>query len=462
MRSLTRLTVLFAAWPSVSHGFSFARDDKFRPSPPVQSTSKSGMIPSRRRSYARKALQIGGSMVPLWLNFGGMAEALAGKGQEGPGATNRVVRTVNGIRHRALGGGDIVVSEMGLGTQRWVSTDFNGPDERLCHQMMDEAILNNGVNLIDTAEQYPIPSGPRNIIDDCEGSLRRLKTDYIDVYLTHWPARYQPQANWGQSLSYQPSLESAYRGTASFEEICKGMGALMEAGKIKGWGLCNDNAFGLAGCAYTAMGMGINPPVCLQGDFSLIDRKIEENAVFEASRPINLNTGFMAYNALAGGFLTGKYFETPALPDLARRMTRKGGDDLEGQPKLSVQEVMANPRGRHDELGWGRTLYRYRSRPAEIAAVQYEMLAKKNGMSLTELALRWCRQRASLTTTLVGHSSMNQLKEDLKYFKNAQALSEKLMWEIDRIHMQHRNPIFSSDRVGSDWNGRGEIGEPIP
>ena len=74
------------------------------------------------------------------------------------GPTNEVVGVVDGIRQKRLGGGDIIVSEMGLGTQRWASADFNAPDEALCHKFMDRAILESGVNLIDTAEQYPIPS----------------------------------------------------------------------------------------------------------------------------------------------------------------------------------------------------------------------------------------------------------------------------------------------------------------
>jgi hypothetical protein len=120
------------------------------------------------------------------------------------------------VRHKRLGGGDIIVSEIGLGTQRWVSKDFNAPDEALCKEMMNKAILEGGVNLIDTAEQYPIPSdftrpeglceevigrwlkegGPsrrekaviatkitgggrinkKSIISACEGSLQRLQT----------------------------------------------------------------------------------------------------------------------------------------------------------------------------------------------------------------------------------------------------------------------------------------------
>ena len=74
------------------------------------------------------------------------------------GPTNEIVKNVGGMKQRRLGGSDIVVSELGLGSQRWVSTDFNAPNEGLCFAFMDRAILEKGVNLIDTAEQYPIPS----------------------------------------------------------------------------------------------------------------------------------------------------------------------------------------------------------------------------------------------------------------------------------------------------------------
>jgi aryl-alcohol dehydrogenase-like predicted oxidoreductase len=115
-----------------------------------------------------------------------------------------------------------------------------------------------------------------------------------------------------------------------------------------------------------------------------------------------------------------------------------------------------------DTRGWGGTLYRYRTDAAQAAIKDYNTIAQTNKMSLTELALRWCRQRSLLTTTLVGHSNLNQLEDSLKYFTIKDRLPDDVMWEIDRIHLRNRLPIFSSTRVGKDWNGEGEIGETIP
>jgi len=407
-----------------------------------------------------------------------------------PKSTNEVVEIVDGIKRKRLGGGDIIVSELALGTQRWISEDFNAPDEKMCFQFMEKAILNSGVNLIDTAEQYPIPSSRRspegaveeligkwlrqnpgsrsktviatkitggrnvnrkNINADLEGSLRRLNTDYVDIYQLHWPARYSPQANWGQSLQYHHEVEQYYKNNAGFEEICLAMGDLIKQGKIRGWGLCNDNAFGLTACCETAKRLNVPPPVSMQNDFSLIDRRAEENGVSEASSPIHENVGFMGYNTLAGGVLTGKYLTGPP--------------PTYDNPDMSeAQKTKENPRGRHDEINWGRTLYRYRSAPAEVATRQYARLAQRYKLSLLELSLQWCRRRRALTTVLLAQTSTSQLEEDIRIFQRdpAKVVSDELMWEIDRVHMQNRLPIFASTRVGRDWEGEGEIGELIP
>jgi aryl-alcohol dehydrogenase-like predicted oxidoreductase len=288
-----------------------------------------------RRSAGRAIAVAGASFsLPDWLGGVGTQRAAA---SASAGNTNEVIKTVAGIRHRRLGGGDIVVSELGMGTQRWGGADFNSPDEALCHKMLDMGTA-NGLNLVDTAEQYPIPSDrtrpeglteeiignwlvqdksrreklviatkitgganvtPKNIIRDCEGSLRRLQTDYIDVYNLHWPARYTPQSNWGQSLEYNPAAEKApyYRDHASFDEIVAAMGKLIEQGKIRGYGSCNDNAVGLMGMAAAAKRLGVPGPCTMQGDYSILNRRSEENGLSEASSPELENCGWMVLHA---------------------------------------------------------------------------------------------------------------------------------------------------------------------
>ena len=449
------------------------------------------LTPTRVLQPSRRVLLRSGSAVAAasWLPgfMTPKAEAASRLPASAKGATNEVVETINGIKRKRLGGGDIIVSEMGLGTQRWGSNDFNAPDEAMCHKFMDRAILEGGINMIDTAEQYPIPStrqkpegdteriigtwlkqdksrrskvviaskitgggnvNAKNIIADCEGSLQRLGTDYLDVYTLHWPARYSPQSNWGQSLEYKQDVELYSTGRAGFEEIAEAMGKLIKQGKIRGWGMCNDNTYGLTASCYAARALGVPPPIAMQNDYSILNRRIDENGLSEASSPVHENVGFMAYNVLAGGMLTGKYLQTPAAVD--------DTDRSRGQKSLGA------PRGRMDERGWGYTLYRYRSGPAQEATKTYAALAKAYNMPLTELSLRWARERSSVTTSLLGHTSLAQLDEDLKYFKEKKPLPKELMWAIDRVHMRNRLPIFSSDRVGQDWDGEGEIGEPIP
>lgn len=402
------------------------------------------------------------------------------------------------MRMRTLGSSDILVSELALGTQRWGSADFNAPDEATCHKMLDLA-TENGINFVDTAEQYPIPDGPgkpegstekiigswlakaperreklviaskitgggnvtpKNIEKDLEGTLKRLGTDYLDLYLLHWPARYTPQANWGQSLEYNFVNGKYARPASSFEDIAGAMGKLVKAGKIRGWGMCNDNTYGLMGSIMAARQLGVEPPCVMQNDYSLINRRIEESGLSEASAPWNENVGFLAYNTLAGGMLTGKYLDVPPSAD-------------DSNPARALANSIKK-RGRMDEPGWGRTLYRYRSGPAAEATQAYAALAKEAGLSLTELSLRWCRSRNAVSSVLLGQSSVKQLEEAIEIFNANPAvefkdddeikyfLPQSLLWEIDRVHMRNRLPIFASTRTQSNWDGRGEIGETIP
>lgn len=215
--------------------------------------------------------------------------------------------------------------------------------------------------------------------------------------------------------------------------------------------MCNDNAFGLTVLCETAKRLGLPPPASMQNDYSILNRRIEENGVSEASSPLYENVGFLAYNVLAGGILTGKYRDKPAAAD----------DYAAGNTRRAIESFKA-PRGRHDDLSWGRTLYRYRTAAALAATEEYARIAAKHGMTLPELSLRWARQRRPVTSLLLGVSSEEQLRQDLSYMRGDAPLPEELLWAVDRVHMQNRLPLFSSDRVGPDWAGRGEIGEPIP
>ena len=97
----------------------------------------------------------------------------------------------------------------------------------------------------------------------------------------------------------------------------------------------------------------------------------------------------MAYNVLAGGILTGKYFSGSP-------------PSVDNPDRASAEVTLGSPRGRMDTVGWGATLYRYRSQPALAAAREYAALAKRFGLSLTELSLRWSRERRAVTTSLIG------------------------------------------------------------
>jgi aryl-alcohol dehydrogenase-like predicted oxidoreductase len=433
------------------------------------------------------------------LNFLPGAARAAAKGFGLPSKeTNDVVSTVDGIRRKRLGNSDIAVSELALGTQRWGGADFNSPDEELCHQLLDRGVLEGGINLIDTAEQYPIPSdrsrpegateeiigrwlkkgtgrrnkvvlaskitggrniNKRSIREDCEGSLKRLGVDTLDVYLLHWPARYTPQSNWGQSLEYDWDLGAiTVPSAASFREIVSAMGELIKEGKIRGYGACNDNAVGLMGMWGAARELGVPGPLCMQNDYSIVNRRVEENGLSEASSPALANAGFMAYNVLAGGMLTGKYGLTPN--DGIAPAAVDDGD------RNRAKKYAEAPRGRMDTRGWGLTLGRYRTAAMRSAAAQYTKLAKEYGIKggLTELSFRFVAGRKAVTSSLVGHTSLAQLDASIDAYRKAAKgpLDPQLLWDIDRVHLQNRLPLFANDEAGKDWRGEGFIGERIP
>jgi len=142
------------------------------------------LTPTRVLQPSRRVLLRSGSAVAAasWLPGFMTPKAEAASSRlpaSAKGATNEVVETINDIKRKRLGGGDIIVSEMGLGTQRWGSNDFNAPDEAMCHKFMDRAILEGGINMIDTAEQYPLQGGDR--VQDYGRWQRQRKEHYCGL-----------------------------------------------------------------------------------------------------------------------------------------------------------------------------------------------------------------------------------------------------------------------------------------
>ena len=227
----------------------------------------------------------------------------------------------------------------------------------------------------------------------------------------------------------------------------------------------------------------------MQNDYSLVNRRVEENGLSEASSPAICNSGFLAYNVLAGGMLTGKYGLAPG--DGAAPAA------VDDPDRSRASKSAGAPRGRMDTRGWGMTLGRYRTSAARTAAAKYAALAKEYGIKggSTELALRFVAGRKAVTSSLVGHTSLAQLDASIgAYFRRADVpqtdrgdaaaarrghavetsarlryrnaakapLDAQLAWEIDRVHLQNRLPLFANDETGKDWRGEGVIGERIP
>lgn len=245
--------------------------------------------------------------------------------------------------------------------------------EEEAHAQLDYAIKERGINCIDTAELYPVPSsapgwvpgtteryvgtwlaknpdlratlriatkvagfmaasdipGARSdpptlgkapcrhdrasILAACDGSLRRLQTPYVDLYQLHWPDRYIPVFG---GREYDPSKERPE--PVSFKETALAMKELLDCGKIRAWGLSNESAWGVAQWMQVSKEIGMPPPASIQNHFSLIERSFE-GALAEACAPINANIGLLPWSILGGGVLSGKYsandMKDPALKD---------------------------------------------------------------------------------------------------------------------------------------------------
>ncbi len=338
------------------------------------------------------------------------------------------------MKKNKFGLSDMNVSKVCLGTMTF--GEQNSQDEAFAQ--MDFAI-ENGVNFFDTAEMYPVPgraatqgntekiignwleeSGKRDevfiatkvvgkgvkwirkgpdfskeqINAAVDGSLKRLKTDFIDLYQLHWPERANNKFGtriypWDQNEGYKHN----------FMAVLETIAELLESGKIKNWGLSNETSWGMMKFLQLCDQYGLPKPVSTQNSYSLLNRLYEyggsEVSQFEG-------IGLMAYSPLAFGALTGKY--------------------LNG----------AQPKGARltDFPIFGR----YLNPQAQQAVAAFKDVADRNGLSVAELSLAFVMSRPFVHTTIIGATKMSQLKENIE--AAFIELPEKLLEEIEDVFNQ--------------------------
>ncbi|MEE1656669.1 aldo/keto reductase [Microvirga sp. CF3062] len=345
------------------------------------------------------------------------------------------------MEYRRLGRTDLNVSLICLGTMTWgqQNTEAEG------HAQMDYA-LDQGVNFFDTAELYSIPPKPetqgsteriigswfkargsrdkvilaskvigrsdstwyrddgskgelsrKQIEEAVNKSLKRLQTDYIDLYQIHWPDRPMP---WGSNPTIFRHQEGQSHPIAETVEI---MTDLVKAGKIRHFGLSNESAWGTMTFLKHADAKGLARVQSIQNAYNLLNRTYE---VALAEVTMQENVSLLAYSPLAQGYLTGKY--------------------LDG----------ARPAGTRTTL-FGRG-QRYENPTAEAAIRKYIALAKEFGLDPAQMALAFVNSRSFLTSNIIGATSMEQLKTDIASIEVT--ITPELEKRIDAIHVEHCNP----------------------
>jgi aryl-alcohol dehydrogenase-like predicted oxidoreductase len=245
----------------------------------------------------------------------------------------------------------------------------------------------------------------QDILTSCEGSLRRLQTDVIDLYQIHWPERHVPVFG----LSYfDPSQD---KPLTPIHEQLEALSKLVKAGKVRYVGLSNETPYGVHEFVRLAEQHGLPRVATIQNPYCLVNRTYD-NALDETC--YRLNVSMLAYSPLGFGLLTGKYDQT--------------GFEDQGAPngRLSRYESVRKQR-------WGRP-------EALAAARRYNQLARDHGLTPTQMALAFCYHRWNVTSTIIGVTSVAQLDEDLAAW--AVQLSPEVLEAIDQIRWEIRDPAL--------------------
>lgn len=340
---------------------------------------------------------------------------------------------------RLLGDSGIVVSSICLGTMTFGQQNT----ESDAHAQLDFARA-HGVNFIDAAEMYPVPpkaetqgltesyigtwlarqprdsvvvatkiagpsrgmkwirGGPQinatQIGSAIEGSLRRLRTDYVDLYQIHWPERYVPMFG---GRYYDPAQQHV---AESIEHQLRALADLVQAGKVRAIGLSNETPYGVMTFVQAAQDRGLPRVVSIQNAYHLLNRCFETGGLAEVSTQLGI--GLLPYSPLAFGLLSGKYL---ANPQAAGRLT--------------------------EFSGFGQ---RYAKPNVAEAARAYVALAEKYRLSPAQMAIAFARQKPFTTSVIIGATNLAQLAENIDAADVT--LSPEVLAEIDAIDQRWPNP----------------------
>ena len=349
------------------------------------------------------------------------------------------------MKTSALGLTGLNVSRICLGSMTWGQQN----SEAEAHEQMDYAV-SKGINFIDTAELYAVPtsaptqgkteeyigswfekSGKRkdvilatkiaglglpwiregspitgkSIHAAVEGSLKRLKTDYIDLYQLHWPNR--PFPHFGQN--HAGKIDFTATPSAQIEDnlldILTAIGDVTKAGKIRYFGLSDDTAWGIMKYLQLAQIHNLPRVQSIQNEFSLLNRS-DDPYVSEVC--VRENVSYLPWSPLACGLLSGKY-KNGARPKGSRW-------DVEKQIRPQFESFRDNPY-------------------AHEAVDAYHGIAKKYGFEPTQMALKFVDKQSFVTSTIIGATSMEQLKSNIAAFDLD--LPNESMGEIAKIYHKY-------------------------
>ncbi len=342
------------------------------------------------------------------------------------------------MKKNQLGTSDLIISELCLGTMTFGEQN----SEAEAHAQLNMAVA-HGVNFIDTAEMYPVapraetqgrtesyvgswlkrqqrdrlvvaskitgPSrgfawirnGPRvnrgNLQQAIDGSLRRLQTDYLDLYQIHWPDRYVPMFG---GTSYDLSLKHESEPIAAQLEA---LADLVKSGKVRYIGLSNETPWGVSEFTRCAKEMGLPTVASIQNAYHLMNRTFETGLAEVCHHE---NVGLLAYSPLAFGHLSGKYVA-----------------DAQAHGRINLFSNFGQ---------------RYNKINVPAATKEYVRIAQEAGISPAHMALAFVRSRWFTSSVILGATSLAQLKENLDSAEVQ--LSDEILEQIESVHKRYPNP----------------------